>query len=303
MKFELRILGCSAATPANGLHPTAQVLNVHEQLFLIDCGEGTQMRMLEHSVRARKINHIFISHLHGDHYFGLLGLLTSFALNGRTEPLNIYSPQGLEKLIRPLLWPENEPFPLIFKEVDTNTSTLIFKSKVLEVYSIPLEHRVPTSGYIFKEKKQARKMLKKAIDKYNIPFTTIPDIKNGADFTQEDGSVIPNSELTLDSPSPRSYAYCSDTIYKEDIIPIIQGVNMLYHESTFLHEDIEKAIKTKHTTAFEAAKIALKASAKKLLLGHFSARYKELDPLLIEAKSVFQNTQLAIEGKVYTITN
>ncbi len=291
--------------PFKDRYPTAQVLNVHEQLFLLDSGEGTQMRMSKFRVKRGKINHIFITHLHGDHIFGLPGLLTSFGMNYRTEALHIYSPPGLQQMIDGL-FPDADkgpPFEIHYHELDTNAQELVFENKILTVHSIPLYHGIPCNGYLFQEKKLSRKMIREKIEEYSIPFPDIPSIKDGADWTDIDGNIIPNDELTTPAAEPRSYAFCTDTAYNENLIPIIEGVDLLYHEATFLHEDLDKAIKTNHTTALQAATLAKKAKVGKLIIGHYSARYEELDAHLAEARKVFPDTYLAYDGAVFEIAH
>lgn len=303
MKFELTILGSSGAMPFKDRYMTAQVLNVREQLFLIDCGEGTQMRMSRFRVKRGKINHIFISHLHGDHVFGLPGLLTSFGMNMRTEPLHIYSPPGLKTMIDGLFPYEGKGpgFDLVYHELDTTKHQLVFENTDVTVHSIPLQHGIPCNGYLFKEKPKSRKMIKEKIGEYGIPFKDIPAIKDGAGWQKPDGEWVSNDELTLPPAKPRSFAFCSDTAYTESILPVIEDVDLLYHEATFLHDDLDKAIATKHTTALQAAMIAQKANVGKLVLGHYSARYDEIDAHLAEAKSVFPHAELGTDGGVFEI--
>lgn len=303
MKFELTILGSSGAMPFKDRYMTAQVLNVREQLFLIDCGEGTQMRMSKFKVKRGKIDRIFISHLHGDHIFGLPGLLTSFGMNMRTEPLYIYSPPGLKTMIDGLFpyGGKGPSFDIVYKELDTTREQLVFEDKDVGVYTIPLNHGIPCNGYLFREKPKPRKMLKEKITEYQIPFADIPEIKAGKDWTDSDGNVIANDELTTAPVAPRSFAFCSDTAYLEKIIPIIEGVDLLYHEATFLHEDLDKAIATKHTTALQAGTIAKKAKVGQLILGHYSARYDKIDAHLAEAKAVFDATSLGFDGAVFDV--
>lgn len=303
MKFELTILGCNSAIPANNRFPTSQVLNVRGHLYLIDCGEGTQVRLRDNRIKRSKINQIFISHLHGDHVYGLIGLLSSYGLNGRKEPLHIYCPPHLDEMINIQIKYTAHPLPfsLEFHITDTEKHQLLFEDKYVEVYSIPLIHRVPTHGFLFKEKQQSNSMIPERIEKYNIPFNEIQRIKDGGDWITPNGNTIPHSKLTHPAPVPRSYAFCSDTAYNEAIIPIIKGVDLLYHESTFLHSEMEFAEKTKHSTTIQAATIAKKAEVGKLVLGHYSSRYVELDELQDEAKSVFPNTELGLEGKRFAI--
>ena len=303
MKFELTILGCNSAIPANNRFPTSQVLNVRGRLYLIDCGEGTQVRLRDNRIKRSKINQIFISHLHGDHIFGLIGVLSSYGLNGRKEPLHIYCPPHLDEIINIQLKYTGHPlpYPIEFHITDTSQHQMIFEDEIVEVFTIPLEHRIPTQGFLFREKKQPDSMIPEKIKKYNIPFQEIQSIKNGNNWTNPQGKIITHAELTSPAPSPRSYAFCSDTAYTESIIPIIKGVDLLYHESTFLHSEIDFAQRTKHSTSIQAATIAQKANVGKLILGHYSSRYIELDELHDEAKSVFPNTELGLEGKRFEV--
>jgi len=298
MKFELTILGSNSAIPANNRFPTSQVLKVRGRLYLIDCGEGTQVRLKDNKIRRSKINQIFISHLHGDHVYGLIGLLSSYGLNGRKEPLHIFSPPHLDEIINVQIkyTGRDLPFELIFHTTDPSKHELIFEDEVVQVYTIPLIHRLPTNGFLFLEKKQPDSMIPEKIKKYNIPFSDISKIKEGNDWVAPDGKVILHSELTTKAPPARSYAFCSDTLYNEEIIPIIKGVDMLYHESTFMHTEVEFAEQTLHSTAHQAAQIAKKAEVGRLLLGHYSSRYVDLEPLLNEAKNIFPNTSLGLEG-------
>lgn len=303
MRFELTILGCNSAIPAYDRHPSAQVLNIHEKLFLIDCGEGTQIQMNRYDIRRNRINQIFISHLHGDHIFGLMGLLTSYSLSGRTEPLAIFSPSGLQEMIEVQIKHTQSflSYPVDFIVVDPRESILIFEDDSVEVRSIPLKHRVPTTGYLFQEKPRPLNIIGSQIEKYAIPFSAIEEIKQGKDYITAKGVVIDNQELTLAPIIPRSFAYCSDTIYLESIVPIIKGVDLLYHETTFMHDRLEQAVKTMHTTVLQAAQIAEKAEVGKLITGHYSSRYLNLNELLEEAKTVFEQTVLGLEGEVYEV--
>lgn len=303
MTFSLTILGSNSAIPANGRHPSAQVLNVREEYYLIDCGEGTQIRMNDFRVKRSKINQIFISHFHGDHIFGLPGLLTSFSLAGRKTPLAIYSPPGLEQMIDLILKTSGShlTYELTFHEVDPDKNQLVFENKKIEVYTIPLIHRMPTCGYLFVEKPHQRGFRAETIEEYGIPFSKINEIKKGADFVNEKGEIVTNAELTLPPKKSRSYAYCSDTAYSERIIPMVKNVDLLYHEATFGMQMAELAAPRGHSTTVEAGDIAQKANVGKLLIGHFSTRYDNLDALLAEAKSVFENTELAIEGRTIDV--
>lgn len=302
MKFSLQILGSSGALPAYNRFPTAQVLNHNDRLFLIDCGEATQMRFQQFGVKRGKINHIFISHLHGDHYFGLLGLLTSYMLLQRAAPLYLYGPPQLMDILNVHLPPsEHYPFKLHFIPTQNQKAECIYEDAELMVSSIPLKHRIPTTGFVFREKLGERKMRKDKIAEYNIHFSHIPSIKKGDSYTTPNGTIIPNQELTDDPPPPRSFAFCSDTAYHEPVLEHIANVDLLYHESTFGNDQKDDAAKKSHSTAEQAATIALKANAKQLVLGHYSAKYPDLSPLLKEAQAVFPNTHLGLEGKVFDI--
>lgn len=303
MQFDVTILGSNAAIPAYNRHPSSQVLNYNGNLFLIDCGEGTQFRMNKFGIKRAHLNNIFISHLHGDHYFGLVALLTSFNLNWREQPLHIYGPPPLEEIIN-IHFKHSQTklkYELHFHSVLDNGTKIIYDDQALTVETIILKHRLPTTGFLFKEKKNLRKIIAEKIAEYNIPHHKIVEIKRGKDYIDEQGKLIPNTELTLDPPHPRSYAYCSDTVYTESFVEQIKSVNTLYHETTFIHEHEERATETFHTTTKQAAKIAKLTNSGKLLIGHFSARYEDLNLLLNESKEVFPETYLAEEGKTFTI--
>lgn len=305
MKFEVTILGCSAAFPANGLFTTAQVLNINDQYFLIDCGEGTQIRLREYHVKYSKINHIFISHVHGDHILGLPGLLGSFGLLGRKNALHIHCPEGVKEFVEAFIKYSNVrkmEYPIHFHIHQSTEPTLILETKEITVTTIPLKHDAPTTGFLFREKERPRNMIKEKIIEYEIPFQEIPKIKNGADFQLPDGEIIPNDKLTKNSAPPRSYAFCSDTAYNEAIVSLIHQVDLLYHEATFGDEKLEDLMERNiHSTARQAGIIAQKAKAKKLIIGHFSPRYKDLNVLLRQAKEVFPNTELALDGRVFSV--
>lgn len=304
MKFELTILGCNSAVPAFNRNPSSQVLNVHDNLYLIDCGEGTQMQLSKFKIKRSKINQIFISHLHGDHYFGLLGLLNSYALNRREEPLTIFAPEGIEEIIEvhAKFSKGTFSFPLKIHLLETTKHQRIFEDDHVKVYSIPLSHRVPTSGFLFREKNSQRNINVDKIKEYNIPLIQLNSIQKGGDFVTKEGKIIPNNELVIEGSKLRSFAYCSDTIYDESIIPFIKEVDLLYHETTFMNDKEDFAKITHHTTASQAATIAKKARVNKLITGHYSSRYKDLKPLLAEAKAVFKSTVLGIEGTKYKVT-
>jgi ribonuclease Z len=297
--FELTILGCSSATPTSKRNPTAQLLNIAERFFLIDCGEATQIQLRKFKLKFQRINHIFISHLHGDHYLGLLGLLSSMHLLGRTVEMNIYCPAELQEVIEVQLKHSQSFFnyKIIYHPHKYVHNDLIFEDERVEVRTIVLNHRIPCCGFVFREKPLMANISKEIIHEYSLTVEQILAIKKGADLVSESGKVITNDVLVTKKLSPRSYAYCSDTMYDERIIEYIKGVNLLYHEATFMDAMSARAKETHHTTALQAGKMAKKAEVKKLMIGHYSARYKDLDPLLEEAKAVFENTVLAIEGE------
>ncbi len=303
MVFEVSILGSSSATPIYQRHPTAQVLNIHERFFLVDCGEGTLIQLNRYKIKFHRINHIFISHLHGDHYLGLLGLLSTMHLQGRTIPIHLYCQAPLKEIIDiQLKYSETIlRFPIHYHMLDPKNSAVIMEDDDLEVSTIILNHRIPCTGFLFKEKPRSRKLQKDKLQKFNVPISVYQDLKNGMDYTDEFGKVIANSELTTDPKNARSHAFCSDTCYDERILPQISEIDLLYHEATFLNDKEERAKETFHSTAAQAATIAKKANVKRLIIGHFSARYKNLYPLLDEAKEVFPETTLAMEGDVFSI--
>lgn len=303
--FELTVLGCSSATPTSERFPTAQVLQAAGRHFLIDCGEGTQMQMRRYGLRFQKINHIFISHLHGDHYFGLMGFISSMHLLGRTQELHIYSQEELREIVEIQLKYSYTQlnYPIHWHPLSYDESKLIFEDEKVTVETIILNHRIPTCGFLFREKPAHRKLVKEKLEKYKVSIEAMHYLKLGEDYVTPEGNVIPNKELTEDPPKPRSYAYCSDTRYREAIAEQIKGVDLLYHEATFLHDRLDRAKETYHTTAKEAATIAKIAGAKQLVLGHYSARYNDLQPFLNEARPIFSNTVLGREGEIYSVDN
>lgn len=299
--MKLTVLGCYAATPRSLNNPTSQVLEVKNHLFLIDCGEGTQVQLRRNRIRFSRINHIFISHLHGDHFFGLPGLVSTFRLLGRKTELHIYGPKGIKEAITLFLklgdsWTN---YPLIFHELTSPRSEIVFQDRVIEVSTIPLQHRIYTNGFLFREKIGERKLNVKAVAKYRIDKCYFQNIKNGKDIVLDNGQLVPNEVLTFDPPAPKSFAFCSDTQYSEEIIPLIREVDVLYHEATFLETEKELAPKTKHSTAKEAAAIAKKAKVGKLILGHFSTRYPSIDLFRQEATTIFSEVELADDGKEF----
>ena len=303
MSFELTILGCSSASPTSHRNPSAQVLQHNEQLFLIDCGEGTQVQLRKRKIKFSKINHIFVSHLHGDHYFGLIGLLSTFHLTGRQNDLHIYAPAKLKEIIDLQFkasgtWLE---YKLHFHAHDFENPGIIFEDDKLTVETIRLKHRIPTSGFVFREKSRPRSINRKMIDAFEVPVYELNKIKQGADYIDEEGKIVPNRKLTFDPPAPVSYAYCSDTMFYEPVISNVKGVDCLYHEATFKEDMRERAVKSFHSTTIDAATIAKKASVGQLIIGHYSARYNDLQELLEEAQTVFKQTALGEEGKSYLI--
>lgn len=299
--MNLTILGCYAATPRTFTNPTAQILEIKNRLFLIDCGEGTQVQLRKNKIKFSKINHIFISHLHGDHFFGLIGLISTFMLLNRTTDLHVYGPKGIKEIIKLQLRLANSwtNYGLYFHELESNESVVIFEDDKVLVRTIPLKHRIYTNGFLFEEKTETRKLNIQVVQSYEIDKCYYQNIKNGKDITLDDGRVIENAKLSLDPPLPMRYAFCSDTVYNEAIIPLIVNVDVLYHESTFLESEEKLAGKTMHSTAKEAATIALKANVKQLILGHYSTRYDNIELFKEEATTIFPNVLLADDGKSF----
>ena len=303
MKFEVTILGSSSATPIFNRNPTSQILNVNEKLLMIDCGEGTQQQMLKYGIKYHKIDHIFISHLHGDHYFGLIGLISSMHLNGRTKPLYLFAPPQIKEILELQfkLSATVVKFEIVYFETQNKTPEVILETNDVVVETIVLNHRIPTTGFKFTEKQRLRKINKEIAQELNILPQEYALIKKGFDFTDSKGKVHKAEDLTTDADVPKSYAYCSDTLADGSYLSSLGNVDTLYHESTFMHEMHDRAQETFHTTSLQAATIAKEKGAKKLLIGHFSSRYKTLEALLDEAKFGFENTQLALEGKTFEI--
>lgn len=297
-KFEIHILGCGSALPTTRHQVTSQVLNIREKLFMIDCGEGTQVQLRRSRLRFSRLNHIFISHLHGDHCFGLIGLISTYAMLERTAQLHIYAHADLQRLLAPQLdyFCKGMTFEVVFHPFNPSERTVIYEDRSVSVETIPLRHRLPTCGFLFREKPTSRHIRRDMIDFYQIPVYMINRIKNGEDYMLDDGTCIPCDRLTLPADPPRSYAYCSDTAYLPRIVEQIQGVDLLFHEATFASSEAVRARQTFHSTAEQAAKIALDAQVKKLVIGHFSARYETETVLLEEASAVFPNTVLAAEN-------
>ena len=305
MTFSVTILGSSSALPTKNRFPTAHVLNIHERFFLIDCGEGAQIQLRRIGrVRLARLNHIFISHLHGDHVFGLYGLISTFNLLGRTSDLHIYAYGQLEQILADHLkyFGDDMRYKIVVHPVDTRKNEIIYEDHCMTVETIPLKHRIPTCGYLFKEKMPQRNIHRDTIEKYSLSLADIAQIKYGNDLILPSGEIISNDDITYIPYEPRSYAFCSDTVYNEKIIDIIKGIDLLYHEATFLDDMRDLAKQTMHTTALQAAEIAKKAEVKQLLIGHFSSRYGDTNAFLKEASSVFSNTRLAIEGRMFEIS-
>jgi ribonuclease Z len=311
MTFELTILGTSAAVPYKNRFLSGQILNVHDELFLIDCGEAAQFRFQNLGIKHSRLNHIFISHLHGDHCFGIFGLLTSMAMMGRETSLHIHAPEGMEAMIEAVFQATyyKSPFKIHFYVLDTENTegaSLIFENEKLTVHSFPMNHRVPTCGFVFREKPFPKNIIPEKIKQYNLTYENIKAVKAGFDLKYKDpnmrDTLISNTELTKPPLLPRSFAYCSDTTYFEPILPHIKGVDLLYHEATFLDDMKEHAFMAGHSTALEAGLMAQKAAVKKLIIGHYSARYEDLSVLLLEAQTQFPNTVLGFDGQSYEVS-
>ena len=299
--MKLTILGCNSGVPRENSQTTSQIIEIGNSLFLIDCGEGTQNQIRKQKIKFSRIKQVFISHLHGDHFFGLIGLISSFRLLGRTSNLDIYGPKGIKEIITLQLkysqsWTN---YQITFHELSSLESELIYENDFIRVFTIPLKHRIYTNGFLFKEKKGLRKINIDMVNKYNISTSDFENLKKGKDLILDDGNIINNELITFPPSKPMSYAFCSDTSYHEDIVNIITGVDVLYHESTFLNIHQELAKLTRHSTASDAAKIAKKSKIKNLILGHFSARYRDKKDFLNEAKVHFENVELAEDGKIF----
>lgn len=302
-EFNINILGCGSALPTTRHLATSQIVDLRDKLYMIDCGEGTQVQMRRMRVRFGRLAHIFISHLHGDHCFGLPGLISTLGMLGRTGELVVHGPKEVETYLRPVmdLFCRGMEFEVRFNPVDTRSHSLVMEDRSLSVYSIPLKHRIPTCGYLFAEKPKEAHIIREMTDFYQVPVRCMKDIKQGQDYVTPEGEVVPNSRLTRPAAPPKRYAFCSDTAYNRSIIPIIEGADLLYHEATFAECDLARTKETFHSTARQAAEIARDAHVKRLVIGHYSARYEDLSELHREAEAVFPGTILGNEGTVIPV--
>lgn len=303
MPFRVTILGSNSAIPTTKRKPTAQLLNVTERFLLIDCGEGTQMQLRQYKIKIQRISHVFISHLHGDHYFGLIGLISTMHLMGREKELHIYADPQLKEIIMIQLDASRTElaYPLFFHPLNYQATNLLYEDEKIQVKSFPLKHSINCCGFLVEEKQLERRMISEAIMEHNIPINCIPAIKAGGDFKKSDGTIISHWELTKSAHRARSYAFCSDTAYCKSIVPIVKEVDLLYHEATFKNDLEDRAAYTFHSTTGQAAEIARHANVKRLVIGHYSQRYHDLSTLLDEVQEVFPNSELAEEGKVFEI--
>ena len=301
--FKIHILGCGSALPTMRHNASSQIVEIREKMFMIDCGEGTQVQLRRSRVRFTRVSHVFISHLHGDHCFGLLGMISTFGMLGRTAALHIYAPSELEPLLQMGMeaFCQGLGYEVVFHAVDTTRETVIYEDRSLTVTTIPLEHRVPCCGFLFRENPTMPHIRRDMIDFYHIPVSQIPLIKAGADWVTPDGQTVAHERLTMPAHPPRSYAYCSDTRYMPQLHRVVQGVNLLYHESTYDAQNEERARMFCHSTSQQAAQVARDAGVDKLLLGHFSARYDDEAGILREAQEIFPHTELAAEGKTFEV--
>ena len=301
--FRVHVLGCGSAKPTSRHFASAQVVEVRGKVFLVDCGEATQIQLRKAKVRFSKLTAIFITHLHGDHCFGLFGLICSLGMGGRTAPLHVYGPQQLEDILFKILaiFAEGLDYEVVFHPVDTTRREVVYEDRSLTVTTLPLNHRVPCAGYLFREKPSLPHIRRDMVDFYQIPTSQILNIKNGGDWTDEEGNVIPHRDLVTPADPVRAYAYCSDTRYMPRLHEAVAGVNLLYHESTYDESKKDNAIKYYHSTAAEAAKVARDAQVRQLMLGHYSARYEDETLLLREAQEIFPNTILANEDLVVDV--
>lgn len=302
-KFEVTVLGCGSALPTVKHNGSGMVVNIREKYFLVDCAEGTQVELRRNRIHLNRLFTVFITHLHGDHCFGLMGLISTLGLLGRTAPLHVYGPQDIDTLYQPLInyHCNGMTYEVVFHPIDTHQNTCIYEDRSLQVFSIPLKHRIRCCGYYFKEKELSRHILKDAIEKYNIPISQINNVKAGLDYVMSNGEVIKNELITTPPTPARSFAYCSDTVFRPEIAEMMKGVDLLYHEATFAESEKQLCSKVYHSTAKQAAEIARLAGAKRLMIGHYSSRYDDESILQKEASEVFENTILAKEGLVVTV--
>lgn len=303
MSFSVTILGCSSALPDPERNTSAQVIAHNDKVYLVDCGEGTQIQMRRFNVRFQKIREIFISHLHGDHFFGLIGLISSYSLLGRTAELNIYGPLALEEIIalQIRLTGMELTYPLNFHAIDPDENAMVFEDDRLQVYSLPMIHRIPTCGFLFREKQRPLNIRKEFVESSSLTFEEIRKIKEGADYIDPAGTVYPNAQITRPPEPLAVYAFCTDTAYNESLVPLIRDADLLYHEATFITESLPKAEARFHSTAAQAGMTAAKAGVHRLIIGHFSHRYRDLGVLLEEARQHFPHVELAEDGKCFTI--
>lgn len=301
--FAVTILGNNSAIPTPDRHPTAQIITYNDQLILVDCGEGTQMQMTRYMIRRSRLRHILISHLHGDHYFGLIGLINTLSLFGRTEPLWLYGPPELEDILQIQLRAAATvlKFDLHFHALLPDKTGFLFADKDLEVHYFPTRHRIPCYGFSFRHQKKKRRVIPEQAKAYEIPNVYFSKLQDGEDYERKDGKIVKNDWVTLPPPKGKSYAYCADTVYDEALIPHIQGADLVYHETTYLDALAERAAERYHSTSVQAATLARKADAGRLIIGHFSSKYDELGPFLEEARPVFPQTDLALEGVTYLV--
>lgn len=301
--FTVTILGSSSALPTSNRFPTSQVVRLNEEHFLVDCGEGTQIQLRKYGIKMGRINHIFISHLHGDHIFGLPGLISSLALYGKKGEIHLYAHSDLRSMMEGIMKFMNEitDLKVLYHPLNFKRMALIHEDRRIKVFSFPVKHRIPCCGFLFEEKVSDLHLDKAALEKYEVPVSKRMGIKGGADYLLPDGTVVPNVELTIPSRPPRKYAFCTDTLFREELIPVIREVDLLYHEATFASDLADLAKKTYHSTSLQAAELAMKAGAKKLLIGHFSSRYKDVSHLVDEARSLFPLTFAAEEGACHSL--
>lgn len=302
--FRIHVLGCGSALPTLRHNPTSQIIELRGKLFMIDCGEGTQLQLRRSKIRFTKLSHVFLSHFHGDHCFGLIGMISTFGMLGRTSPLHVYAHHEFEPVLHSMIdfFCSGLDYEVVFHPIDCARNDVIYEDRSMTVTTIPLSHRVPCCGFLFREKPTSRHIRRDMIDFYKVPLSQMNNIRGGDDWVTDDGTVVPNERLTLPPDPVRSYAYCSDTRYLPELHKLVKGVSMLYHESTYGEDNAANAVKYYHSTASQAARVALDAGAGKLLLGHYSARYDNEKLLLDEAQAVFPDVQLAMEGHIYDIT-